>query len=403
MNKKEEKPKVVVAGHICIDIIPELKKRAGGLESILIPGKLVECGPAVLSTGGAVSNTGRALHRLGFDARLTGKTGDDAFGRAILDLLRSEDPKLAESMIVARGEATSYSMVVSFPGVDRIFIHCPGANDTFTSADIPAGLLEGASLFHFGYPTIMKKMYENGGAELEKVFRKAKKAGLVTSLDMSRPDPDTAAGKTDWAAILERVLPYVDVFLPSFEEIVFMLDRKLYRALERKFGPPDVLEGAEGSLLCELTGRMTGMGATVAGIKIGDRGLCVRGTTDAARLKKAGVLLSANAAKWRGRMIYAPCFQVKVAGATGSGDSTIAGFLSGLLEGASPETTLATALAVGACSVEKPDAVSGIPGLGKVRERIKKGWRRHPLKLDLKGWRKDEENGVWLGPDDVNY
>ena len=58
----------VVAGHICLDIIPAL---AG--EAIPAPGRLVAAGPAVTATGGAVSNTGLALHRLGVPTRLAGR------------------------------------------------------------------------------------------------------------------------------------------------------------------------------------------------------------------------------------------------------------------------------------------------------------------------------------------
>src|SRR5260370_18175509 len=50
----------VVAGHICLDVIPTLV--AGG--EVFMPGQTVEAGPAVFSTRGPVSNTGLALHHL---------------------------------------------------------------------------------------------------------------------------------------------------------------------------------------------------------------------------------------------------------------------------------------------------------------------------------------------------
>ena len=107
MKSRVTKPEVVVAGHICLDIIPSLEQRQGSLDKLLVPGTLVKVGPAVVSTGGAVSNTGIALHRLGVPTRLMGKVGDDILGRAILDVLRSHNPALADGMIVARGEPSS--------------------------------------------------------------------------------------------------------------------------------------------------------------------------------------------------------------------------------------------------------------------------------------------------------
>jgi sugar/nucleoside kinase (ribokinase family) len=103
---------VVVGGHICLDVIPTLFDRQTGMEALLVPGKLIDIGPAVLATGGAVSNTGLALHRLGMPVRMMGKVGDDRFGDAIIDLISSEGIKLADEMIVAKGETSSYTIVI---------------------------------------------------------------------------------------------------------------------------------------------------------------------------------------------------------------------------------------------------------------------------------------------------
>jgi hypothetical protein len=50
----------VVAGLICLDIIPRFPDPV-----TLAPGKVTEIGAADLATGGAVANTGLALHLLG--------------------------------------------------------------------------------------------------------------------------------------------------------------------------------------------------------------------------------------------------------------------------------------------------------------------------------------------------
>ena len=97
----------IVAGHICLDIIPHFPVDAGAeLAAYLSPGRLSEVGAATLSTGGAVSNTGLNLKRLGVDTRLMGKMGDDLFGAAILDIVRGYGRELAEGMIVVPGETS---------------------------------------------------------------------------------------------------------------------------------------------------------------------------------------------------------------------------------------------------------------------------------------------------------
>jgi sugar/nucleoside kinase (ribokinase family) len=61
----------------------------------LLPGGLVEIGPATLATGGCVANTGRALHRLGISTRLLGKIGDDPLGGIVRQELARVDAELA--------------------------------------------------------------------------------------------------------------------------------------------------------------------------------------------------------------------------------------------------------------------------------------------------------------------
>lgn len=121
--------------------------------------------------------------------------------------------------------------MLAVPGIDRVFLHDPGANDTYSSDDMRGLALNGVDLFHFGYPPIMKKMYQNDGEQLADIFCSMKEKGIATSLDMAAVDPDSEAGQADWRTILKRVLPYVDFFVPSIEEILYMLIKEKYGRL----------------------------------------------------------------------------------------------------------------------------------------------------------------------------
>jgi sugar/nucleoside kinase (ribokinase family) len=357
----------------------------------------VNVGPAVTSTGGAVSNTGQALHRLGFRPRLLGKVGDDLLSRVILEILRRQDASLTQDMIVASGEASSYTVVISPPGVDRVFLHCPGANDTFKADDVDDGQLVGARLFHFGYPPLMRRMYTHGGNECARLLRRVKKLGITTSLDMAMPDPDLDAGRVDWKTWLKHVLPHVDVFLPSVEEILFMVDRKRFDRMLQG----DVAERVDGDLLTRLAGHLLRLGAALVVLKLGDQGVYLRTTTDAARLSSMGRCRPATPDAWRAREILAPCFRVKVVGTTGSGDCTIAGFLGGLLKRLSPEDAVTAAVAVGGFNVEQADATSGVPGWAEVEKRVRSGWKRRPVDMKLPGWTWNSKRSLWIGPHDA--
>jgi sugar/nucleoside kinase (ribokinase family) len=388
---------IIAAGHCCLDIFPAFADSDGAL----IPGRLIDVGPAVLAPGGSVSNVGLALHRLGASVRLLGKVGDDQFGRILLGYYEQAESDLVEGMLIGTGETTSYSIVISQPGHDRIFLHCPGANHTFSAAEITRQDLAGAAVFHFGYPPLMRRMYQNEGRELAQIFQAAKQQGVFTSLDMARPDPTSQAGSIDWQAILQRSLPFVDAFLPSLDELLYMLDREQYAHLRHYLGDDHLIDGIDGDLLEDLVDRLLSFGAAIVAVKLGDRGLYLGTTADMSRWEALSSLIPALASpEWHGRSICTPCFQVDVAGTTGSGDATIAGFLMGLLERGTLAETLEAAVAVGACSVERVDATSGIPTWERVQQRVASGWTRSLAHIALPAWTYMPATGLWHGPRD---
>ena len=123
----------VVAGHICLDIIPQIGGSADDFRASFQPGHLTVVGPALFGTGGAASNTGLAMHRLGIDVRIMGKVGDDFIGELIRQILVRSGRGPAAGMIIDQAVHSSYTVVISPPDIDRSFLHYPGANDTFSA------------------------------------------------------------------------------------------------------------------------------------------------------------------------------------------------------------------------------------------------------------------------------
>ena len=384
----------IVAGHICIDAIPTFPETGAGLEDIFAPGKLTNVGPLVTATGGTVSNTGTALIRLGVRTRLMGKVGTDFFGRGVLELLSRYDAQ--DGMVVVDGESSSYSIVLSVPGVDRIFLHHPGANDTFGPDDVDYEMVARCRLFHFGYPPIMRKMFSEDGAGLAEMYRRVKETGATTSLDMTLPDPASEAGRANWPKILANALPHVDVFLPSVEEILFMLDRKRFDELQAPAGG-DILERIPAEEVAALARRLLDLGVKVAVVKCGHKGLCCA-TAGAERLAEMGAAASADLARWADRLLWQETFHVEnFVSATGAADSKIAGFLAALLYGCSAEMSLRCGCVVGAQNVVVPDASSGVKAWAETQEMAAAGLPRTELELDRAHWRFDPDNLLWVG------
>lgn len=395
-----ERTAVIVVGHTCLDVIPSLKGGEQRLSQVLAPGQLRKVGPLVLATGGAVPNTGLALHRLGTPARLVGKVGDDFIGRAIVEIIQGYDPALADGMIVKAGADSSYTVILSSPGLDRTFLHYPGPNDTFRAEDVPDEALQGGRILHFGYPPLMRQMYLNNGEELLTLLQRARDHGLVTSLDVSQPDPDSEAGRADWATILARILPYVDIYLPGVEETLLMLDPGRFARLSEEAGEASLLSRVDGGLLQDLAAQLLEFGAAVVGLKLGDQGLYLRTTSDHRRLSVVDEALPIQHRPWLNRELLAPAFKANLVGATGAGDCTVAGFLTAMVKGLAADVTLRAAVAVGAFNVEAADAVSGVPTWDVVWQRIDAGWDQIPTHLRLRGWGWEVDRQLWIGPGD---
>lgn len=371
--------KVIVAGHICIDITPVfLEKKAANIGEVFQPGKLIQMGKAEVSTGGAVANTGLGMKVLGAEVTLMGKLGCDEFGDMVCRML--DKYGAAEGMIRSEEVSTSYSVVLAVPGIDRIFLHNPGANNCFKASDISEEELKDAVLFHFGYPTLMKSMYENDGAELTALFKKAKECGCATSLDLSAVDPDSDAGQADWKRILTDVMPYVDFFVPSVEELCFMLDRERFDEWQKRADGGDITEYLNPDEdVRPLAKKCMELGAKVLLLKCGAPGIYFC-TSQKEVLDKISPKIELDSEKWANlRKFERSYVPEKILSGTGAGDTSIAAFLTSILNGEDPDMCLHLAAATGASCVAAYDALSGLKPLEELKQKIASGWPKNDV------------------------
>lgn len=371
---------LISAGHICLDITPAFPASGPSrpLDQLLRPGSLLEVGPASISTGGGAANVGLCAVRMGLSVALMGKCGDDLLGRLLLELLRGISPRCASGMRVVAGEHTSYTVVLAPPGTDRVFLHCPGANDTFGAEDVDLELPGQARLFYLGYPPLMARMYAAGGAELARLLGRVKQRGTTTALDMALPDPEGPSGRAVWPDVLANALPHVDLFVPSAEELTFMLRRDQY---DRLAGKADLLDQLSLELLRELSGQCLEMGAAVVMIKCGRHGLYVR-SAGPERIRSAGSA-GMDPAGWADREVFAPSYLVQeVVSATGAGDSAVAGFLAAVLHGHDLPTAADYACAAGAQNLRALDATSGIGSWEQLTVELDKPRAQPAIRLE---------------------
>jgi sugar/nucleoside kinase (ribokinase family) len=151
------------------------------------------------------------------------------------------------------------------------------------------------------------------------------------------------------------------------------------------------------ALLQDISTELLEMGVKIVVIKLGSKGLYLH-TGPESVIKNMGRAYSVDCKSWSDRELWAPCFKVEVVGTTGSGDTTIAGFLSALLRHNTPEQAISMAVAVGACNVETPDALSGLRSWEDTLARVDAGWDRLDINLALPEWDWDKNKQVWVGP-----
>jgi sugar/nucleoside kinase (ribokinase family) len=274
---------VVVAGLAVVDVIG----RPVHISRLPRPGSLHYLDTITLTTGGNVLNCGIDLVKLGFRVGAITRVGDDGLGL----YLRSQFSRYginAEGVIVDRGKQTSATIVCVDPTGERTFYHTRGCLENFRARDVLSclDLVRKARMFVFGYLGLLPEIRP----EMGKLFAAIKRETGVTIL------LDTGGTPTRSPRLLHNVLPYVDYFLPSFEEAAALTGATTPRAMVEAFRSA----GAKG----------------VVGVKLAAHGCFV---------------------SWQDRQELIPPPKVrKVVDATGAGDAFVSGFLAGTLTGLEP-------------------------------------------------------------------
>ena len=298
---------VVVAGLAVADVLG----RPVQFNELPKPGGLQLLDSISLSTGGNVSNVGIDLAKLGFRVEAITRIGDDALGRFILQEYKHHRIG-AECVLVDRKAQTSATFVGIGKDGERTFLHTRGCLANFRAADVLNNiqLVKRAKILAFGYLGLLPET-EN---ELDLLFRTIKnKTGANILLD-------TGGNPRRQPKLLASFLPYVDYFIPSYEEAVVLTGRKT---------PEDIIR------------HLYDKGAPhVVGVKMGARGCFI-----------ATPLMTE----------YVPAVPVKrVVDTTGAGDAFVAGFLAATIREFSPFASARIGNAVAADCITAVGASSAI-------------------------------------------
>jgi sugar/nucleoside kinase (ribokinase family) len=288
---------MVVTDHLCAPI-----------SHLPAAGELVASDELVLNIGGGAANAAVGLSRLGVQAAVCARVGDDIFGRFATESLVANGVDVG-ALKVDPQRATSQTLIVNVRGEDRRFIHAIGANLGFVTSDLDAVLDPPPRVLYIGYFLIMPGL---DAAGLAARFAAARARGTLTVLDVAIPGPG------DYLEALRVVLPETDVFLPNGDEAALIL------------GETDPVRQAQA---------FHGLGARRVVITRGNQGAVA--ISDALRLRLGA-------------------FSVPFVDASGGGDAFVSGYIAGLLDDLPELDCLKLASAVGASCVRAVGTTAGV-------------------------------------------
>lgn len=297
----------IVCGLATVDIVT----RPIPLAIPLGPSRLVRVERIETTTGGLVSNSGRALAKLGVRTAALTYVGADPWGEFVRR--HYAEAGLDTACVLTHPSAsTPVTIVLVDAQGERSFLFETGAarhlgRDVFEQH---LDLFRRSRTMLYGYYGLIPEV----DAELPDIFARVRATGCRTALDV--------AGDGGLLEPLVPILPHLDLYVPSYHEAV------------RQTG-----ESEPAAILA--TYRRCGARGLL-GVKLGARGAVLSPSADE--------LLTIEAVPPPGPVIDT----------TGAGDAFYAGLIAGLLRGLTPADAGRLAAAAGACCVTGLGASEGL-------------------------------------------
>jgi len=270
-----------------------------------------------ITVAGTAAGTSVDLAKLGANVIAIGAIGTDELGNFVVSTMKSYGIN-TENLIRKKGVQTSATMLPIRPNGERPALHVPGANGELVLDDINFDVIASADYLHLGGTSLMTKFDGQPSAD---VLKFAKENGVVTTFDL------VAVDRPDLMALIEPLLPYIDYFMPGFEEAQMMTKLEDRQQVIDYF-----LDRGVGTTVF----KMGGEGSSIANLEIGE--------------------------------IRVPAFETTIVDSTGCGDSYCAGFIVALSKEWSLEDAAKLGTACGAQVITGLGSDAGIVDLDSTIE-----------------------------------
>jgi sugar/nucleoside kinase (ribokinase family) len=208
---------VTIAGEINLDLI------LYGLPEMMPVERELLASDFKVTLGSSSAIVAHNLAALGMKVGFVTRVGPDDFGKLALERLAESGVDLSEVQSGIGSSGTGVTILLPHDRERHILTYL-GTIAELTVESLPLGYLESSRHFH------LSSLYLQQGLQpgLPALLGRLKRAGLTISLD-TNDDPE---GR--WGGILDDILEFVDILLPSEGELTRMANASdLEEALER--------------------------------------------------------------------------------------------------------------------------------------------------------------------------
>lgn len=308
-----KKADITIIGAAIIDVL------AGPVDKNILENTSTPVQHTGMSFGGDALNEAVVLSRLGINAELISKVGNDEAGKRVLQFLK-ENGVHTKIKVEDNLETGINIVLVDDEGERRFLTNPTGSLRKLSEEDVIRHLDDAADIVCFASMFVSPMM---DIPAMERLFQRIKsKTNRILVVDM------TTAKNGETLEDIKGLLPYIDYIIPNETEA------------KRLTGESDVYRNAE--LFLEN-------GASCVIIKLGARGCLV---------------------KTEGQEFIMPAYpKAKAVDTTGAGDSFVAGFVWGLLKGMPLKESVRFGCAVASCTVESIGANSAVESISEPMKR----------------------------------
>ncbi|CAM5438069.1 sugar kinase [Streptomyces coeruleorubidus] len=272
-----------------------------------------------LSVAGAESNVAIGLARLGHRVRWAGRVGADELGALVLRTLRAEDIDTGHAVTDGTGRPTGLLLTEPRLGtLTRVSYYRAGsAGSAVSPADVLPALSPGTRVLHL--TGITPALGPSAAEAALTAAATAHESGITVCLDVNYRSRLWSADQARTA--LRPMLAHVDLLIASEDELPLVLERPAA-------DEPEAVDGIVSAGVREVVVKRGARGAT---------SFTADGASDCAAR------------------------QVDAVDLVGAGDAFVAGYLSGLLDGADIPARLHRAVTTAAFAVATRGDWEGLP------------------------------------------